>query len=407
MSAPRVLLSFPMRIGVPGIGMTAWYQATGLARQGARVSVVCGSVERPLPGVRVLLETMKAGSLKIPYRCFGSHRAAAFHDRRAARVLARRAGDFDVLHAWPGGCERTFAAARAGGVPSFLERPNAHTGFAFEAVARECERLGIVLDASSPHAFDARKLSREEREFAAADALLCPSDFVAATHARAGEPERRLLRHRYGYDPERFAAPAPGGERRTPVISFVGRLEPRKGVHLLLEAWRRAGVGDRAGLVLCGRMEPGYDAVLAPLLDQPGVELRGHVDDPGAVLRESDALALPSLEEGSALVTYEARGCGATLIVSDRAGAHVRNGHDGLVHAAGDVDALARHVRRLVDEPRLRASLRAKSLAGAGDLTWDAAASALLRAYAQGAARDTAARRRKRGLSPHVRWACT
>jgi glycosyltransferase involved in cell wall biosynthesis len=407
MSAPRVLLSFPMRIGVPGIGTTAWHQATGLVRQGADVSVVCGSVERPLPGVRVLLETMKAGGVKVPYRAVGAHRAAAFHDRRAARLVARGGRDFDVVHAWPGGCERTLAAARARGVPAFLERPNAHTGFAFEVVARECERLGMRLEPSSPHAFDAGKLAREEREFAAADALLCPSDFVAATHAEGGEPELRLLRHRYGYDPQRFAAPSSIGDRPSPVISFVGRLEPRKGVHLLLEAWRRAGVGDRAALVLCGRMEPGYEAVLAPLLDQPGVELRGHVDDPAAVLRDSDALALPSLEEGSALVTYEARACGATLIVSDRAGALVSDGRDGLVHAAGDVGALARHLRRLVDEPGLRTTLRANSLAGAADLTWDAAAGALLRAYAEGAARVMATHPRKPGLPPRVRWACT
>ena len=33
----RVLLSFPTRIGTPGIGTTAWYQATSLARLGAEV----------------------------------------------------------------------------------------------------------------------------------------------------------------------------------------------------------------------------------------------------------------------------------------------------------------------------------------------------------------------------------
>ena len=385
MSAPRVLFSFPGRIGTTGIGTTAWHQATGLARGGAEVHLACGSVERELPGVHVLVETMRVAGRKVPYRAVGVDRAIAHHDWRVARMLhGRRA--FDVVHCWPGGGERTLRAARARGVPAFLERPNAHTAFAFDVVSRECERLGMSLAASSPHAFDAVKLAREEREFAAAHALLCPSDFVAATHAARGEPMSRLLRHRYGYDPLQFSPAPERPERSELVITFLGRLEPRKGVHFALDAWRRAGLGHGNRLVLCGRMEPGYDAVLAPLLAQPGVELRSHVADPAELLRESDALVLPSLEEGSALVTYEARACGAVLLVSDRAGACARHGHDALVHAAGDVDALTDHLRALAAEPALLRTLRANSLAGVGELTWDAAADALLRAYSEGTA---------------------
>ena len=380
----RVLLSFSERIGTNGTGTTAWHQAVGLARRGAEVHVACGSVERDMPGVRVFAEAMRFAGRRVPYRALGFERSVAYYDWRIAQMLLRAGERFDVVHAWPGGCERTLAAARARGIPAFLERPNAHTAFAFEVVATECERLRMRLDPSSPHAFKPVKLSREEREFATADALLCPSDFVAATHAERGEPAARLLRHRYGYDPAQFSAPAEPGERSQPTIAFLGRLEPRKGVHYALEAWRRAGVGDRARLVLCGRMEPGYDLVLAPLLDQPGVERRDHVEDPAGLLRETDALILPSLEEGSALVTYEARACGATLLVSDRTGACARHGHDALVHAAGDVEALARHLRRLVDEPELLDALRRASLAGAAELTWDAAADALLSAYAEG-----------------------
>jgi glycosyltransferase involved in cell wall biosynthesis len=367
--------------------MTAWHQATGLARRGAEVHVACGSVEHEMPGVHVLAETMAVAGRRVPYRAVGADRAGAVHDWRLARTLLRDWRRFDVVHSWPGGCERTLTAARARGVPAFLERPNAHTGFAFDVVARECAALGIRPAPSSPHAFDATKLAREEREFAAADALLCPSDFVATTHAARGESAARLLRHRYGYDPNRFAPPVPPGDRSSLVVSFVGRLEPRKGVHLALDAWRRSGLGRHGRLVLCGQMEPGYDAVIARMLQQPGVELRGQVADPAAVLQHSDVLLLPSLEEGSALVTYEARACGAILLVSDRTGAPAHDGHDALVHRAGDVQALTGHLRRLVDEPGLLPTLRANSLAGVGELTWDAAADALLAAYAEGTAR--------------------
>jgi glycosyltransferase involved in cell wall biosynthesis len=396
-SPPRVLLSFPGRIGTTGIGTTAWHQAAGLARRGADVLLVCGSVERALPGVRVVAETMRVAGRRVPYRAVGVDRAIAWHDRRAARIALAAGSRFDVVHAWPGGGERTLRAARARGIPAFLERPNAHTAFAFEAVARECARLGMTLESSSPHAFDPVKLAREEREFAAAQALLCPSDFVAATHAERGEPAGRLLRHRYGYDPDRFSPAARSAERSPFTATFLGRLEPRKGVHLALEAWRRSGLGASGRLLLCGRMEPGYETVLAPLLAQPGVDVRPHVADPAALLRESDVLVLPSVEEGSALVTYEARACGAVLLVSDRSGACARHGRDALVHPAGDVDTLAQHLRSLAGDPARLAELRASSLAGAGALTWDAAAQALLDAYAEGIGRTAAANRRGAG----------
>lgn len=392
MAAPRVLFSFPGRIGTIGIGTTAWNQVTGLARRGAEVHVTCGSVEREMPGVYVLAETMRLAGRNVPYRAVGVDRATALYDWRIARMLLRGKPGFDVVHAWPGGGERTLAAARARGIPAFLERPNAHTAYAFEVVAAECERLGMHLEAASPHAFDPVKLAREEREFAVADALLCPSDFVAATHAARGEPAHRLLRHRYGYDPCQFGPPAQRPAHSALAVTFLGRLEPRKGAHLALEAWRRSGVGRDGRLVLCGRIEPGYEAVLAPLLDQPGVELRAHVDDPAGLLRESDALVLPSLEEGSALVTYEARACGGVLLVSDRAGACATDGIDALVHPAGDVDALAQQLRRLADDGDLLSRLRAESLAGIGRLTWDAAAEALLEAYAVGSEQARAAR---------------
>src|SRR3954454_18280170 len=156
----RVLLSFSTRIGTGGVGTTAWHQATGLARAGAEVSVACGSVERELPGVRVVAETMRIGPAKVPYRLLGFDRSTAYHDRRVARLVGRREGEFDVVHSWPAGAQHTLRAARARGLLAVLERPNAHTAFAYEAVAAECARLGIAVDPARPHAFDAARLAR-------------------------------------------------------------------------------------------------------------------------------------------------------------------------------------------------------------------------------------------------------
>jgi glycosyltransferase involved in cell wall biosynthesis len=379
----RVLYSFPTRIGTSGIGTTAWHQVTGLAAIGVDVDVTTGSVERSLEGARVAFESMRLGPAKLPYRALGLERTMAYHDLRTARALGRRRNRYDVVHAWPLGAERTLRRARELGVPAVLERPNAHTAFAFEAVQDECTRIGVPIDPTSPHATDLNRLAREEREYAAATALLCPSDFVARTHRERGTPPEKLLRHRYGYDPARFPLGAPRPEGRPFTALFVGRIEPRKGLHTALAAWIAAGLAEtEARFVAAGSVDAGYDTVLAPLMRAAKLEHLGHHPDPGALMREADVLVLPSMEEGSALVSYEARGSGCVLVVSDHSGAHCADGVDALVHRAGDVAALTEHLRALADQPERLARLREASVAGIGELTWTAAAHALAAAYA-------------------------
>jgi glycosyltransferase involved in cell wall biosynthesis len=141
-------------------------------------------------------------------------------------------------------------------------------------------------------------------------------------------------------------------------------------------------VADHGRFVIAGAIDPDYRAVLEALLAHPSVEAHGHVADPAALMRGCDVLLLPSLEEGSALVTYEARACGCVLVVSDRSGAACTDGVDALVHPAGDVAALTAHLRALAEDPERLARLRTASLAGAGELTWSRAGEALLAAYA-------------------------
>ena len=86
-------------------------------------------------------------------------------------------------------------------------------------------------------------------------------------------------------------------------------------------------------------------------------------------MRQSDVFVLPSVEEGSALVTYEAQACGCVLAVSDATGAPAHRS----VRPARDVDALAAHLRKLEGDPALLARLRAATVAGSAPGTGRAA----------------------------------
>jgi D-inositol-3-phosphate glycosyltransferase len=134
-------------------------------------------------------------------------------------------------------------------------------------------------------------------------------------------------------------------------------------------------------LTICGELLPDYETFLTDLLRQPGVTLRGFTADVPEVLAEADVLLLPSVTEGSALVTYEAMGSGCVPLVSSAAGAPIRHETDGLVHDVGEVGELAAQLRRLATRPDELERLRQGCLAARQQLTWEAAGRVLAGAY--------------------------
>ena len=362
--------------------MTAWHEAADAAEAGGDLTVYAGVVHRSLPPRVRIRTTLARGRWRIPYRVLGNLRALALHDRIVARALPKLADTIDVVHTWPLGGLETLRTARRLGIPTAVERPNAHTRFAFEVVGRECERLGVDLPADEGHAYNATKLRKEEAEYDLADYLLCPSDFVVRTFRDLGFGPEKLVRHRYGYD-ESLYYPAVGEREPRSGLSalFVGVCAVRKGVHFALEAWLNSPASRTGMFRIAGEFLPQYEAKLADMLAHPSVEVLGHRDDIPELMRQSDILMLPSIEEGFGLVCVEAIGSGCVPLVSDACTELCVHDQNALVHAVGDVDTLTRHLTLLdADRDRL-AELRATCLTTAPSVTWKSAGRELLEVY--------------------------
>jgi glycosyltransferase involved in cell wall biosynthesis len=151
---------------------------------------------------------------------------------------------------------------------------------------------------------------------------------------------------------------------------FVGRDVPEKGLAVLRDAWGRAGLaGGRLSVV-------GADGVLGPK------EVRNSY-------AAADVLVIPSLAtrhflEPWGLVANEAMNQHLPVIATDAVGAAagglVRHEHNGLVVRAGDRDALAAALRRLHDDPELRARLGANGARDVAGYTHEAWAEGFARA---------------------------
>jgi glycosyltransferase involved in cell wall biosynthesis len=378
----RVLFSFPLRLGADRICGIAWHQVNGLAAAGADLVVFPASVGWPVPpGVRVL-PTLARGKFRLPYRLVGTTRAVAMHDRIVARRIEKLAGQIDIVHVWPTGALETLKTAARLGIPTVLERPNAHTRFAMEVVQKECDRLGVVLPPDHEHAYNAEKLGKEEEEYRLADRLLCPSDFVLKTFLDQGYSKEQLLRHSYGFDDKRYH---PSVEHHVSkgglTMLFVGVCAVRKGVHFALEAWLRSPASKNGTFLIAGEFLPAYREKVAHMLSHPSVKVLGHRNDVPELMRKSDILVLPSIEEGSALVTSEARGSGCVLLVSEATGAICRHMENALVHDVGNVAELTQQITLLNDDRALLERLRTASLATVSELTWTTAGRVLLDDY--------------------------
>lgn len=102
-----------------------------------------------------------------------------------------------------------------------------------------------------------------------------------------------------------------------PYILFVGSLEPRKNLKILLEAWR-LGSFDGATLALVGASSSLFQRLRFDSISK-GVRLLGRVEDDLLPVLYSGAAGFvyPSVYEGFGLPPLEALACGCPVAVSD------------------------------------------------------------------------------------------
>jgi glycosyltransferase involved in cell wall biosynthesis len=369
-------------LGKGRICTTAWYEIDSTAAAGADLYVIAGDSVRPFPRPVRVETTFSWGKLRLPYQILGTRRMCILHDKLVARKLPQLKGKIDIIHAWPLAALHTIRAAKKLGIPVALERCNAHTRFAYEVVRKESERIGVPLPPGHEHAFDPKILALEEAEYAAADALLCPSDFTAKTFLDAGFPKGKLVRFIYGVDEKMFhpsAVARPSGQGFKMI--YVGVAAVRKGLHFALEAWLNSPASKNGEFLVVGGFIPAYREKLAPMLAHPSVKVLGHRNDVPALMRDCDAFVMPSIEEGFGLVCTEAIASGCVPLVSDACTDLCRDEFNSLVHAAGDVAALTEHINRLNQDRMLLSKLREQGLRDVPALTWEAAGHSLIKAY--------------------------
>ena len=237
---------------------------------------------------------------------------------------------------------------------------------------------------------------------------------LAASHARRADGvitssahTRALVSERFGVAPDRIYVCPPGAPSwhtlgaapnvpQDGYILFLGTLEPRKNVGVLLDAYTRLveQSANAPRLVIAG--SPTADA--AEWLDRVSREpLKAYVTYKGYVAdtdRETlyagaRALVLPSLDEGFGLTALEAMSAGVPVLASTRGSLPEVVGTGGVLLDPGDAGAWASAIHRLASDPQWAEDLGRAGLERARAFTWRLTAIRLHTAY------QDAIRRRK------------
>jgi glycosyltransferase involved in cell wall biosynthesis len=189
-----------------------------------------------------------------------------------------------------------------------------------------------------------------------------PHAEVAAFRMRKGLPDRFLL--------------------------FVGTLEPRKNLPVLLRAYARLPAAQRqkVPLVLAGArgwMDSAIDATIAAHDLADTVLLPGYLpaDELPWWYNAAEVLVYPSLYEGFGLPVLEALACGTPALVSDVSSLPEAVGEGGLRLPPADVQAWAAALERALNDPAWRAEARARGLTHAQGFTWAQTAAQTVNSY--------------------------
>lgn len=252
---------------------------------------------------------------------------------------------------------------------------------------------------------DLRKKKQLKRIYAA---LLERPNLAGAAGIHFTSPQEAKISERFGTSPKDIVIPLgvqppvmpPKGQGRTqlnipaeyPLILFMSRIDPKKGLNLLIPALEKLSAeGMNFHFVLAGGnpQDPDYENKIREQIQLSSVgkytTISGFVrgDFKAALLQDADVFVLPSYYENFGIAVAEAMAYGTPVVISDQVHIweEVQNAEAGWI-AQCEVESLTQRLREALQDSaeRQRRGLNAQKHAQT-HYSWSAIAKATIQAY--------------------------
>jgi glycosyltransferase involved in cell wall biosynthesis len=290
-----------------------------------------------------------------------------------------------AVHAYEDCSLRQFRRARQLGKACIYDLPIGYYAAWDTLQASLAKRYSAWLPSAGVSQPVAREHKREEMQLA--DLVLAPSAFVAGTIRDAGVTTPIVVAP-FGVDAAGWTIAPDLTPGRDLTFLFVGQCSVRKGVPLLLDAWRAAALrGARLQLVGPWRLAEAKKKDLPPDCSWSGPVSSGQLR---AVYAAADVFVFPTNFEGRALVVGEALASGLPVLTTKASGMDDAVDEScGQIIAADSLEELVESLRRFAREHERLPALRRAARAKAEALSWDkyrAGVADAVRPFAGGAA---------------------
>lgn len=371
----KVIYSVGARFPGGGIGNVAYYAVGGIYKHGYLKKLLC------LSSKRTEIESSKIkkislvyypglvlhGVRKFLYPKFNLWFLDAWHDHFASKHIE----ECDIFHGWNNHSLQSLRRAKELGARTIIERASSHPLTQDKLLREEYERYGIKRGPNPA-------LGRSCKELEECDYVAIPSDFVRGSFIEQGFDGDKLIQIPFGVDIDKFKPV----EKKDNVFRaiFVGSVQLRKGVQYLLEAWDSLNLKN-AELLICGGIHENAKYLVRKYRQNKSIKFLGHVSS--VPYEEASVFVFPSIEEGSALVTYEAMACRLPVIVTYNTGSIARDGKNGFVIAIRDINALKEKIRYCYDNPEETRRMGRNARKYVEGYTWARYGDELVKAYAK------------------------
>ncbi len=283
----------------------------------------------------------------------------------------------DYAYLWPGVNLETYRVIKNKGCKIIHECVNTHEANSVLILNKAYAQLNLP----ATHGMDAQTIAVELEKLALSDYIFSCSPIMTHLLIEVGVPKQKILQTSYGLSSSFIEKTCVSKininsdkiiDQNTDKLTFifVGSIGVRKGAHLLLDYWVKANL--KANLLLVGTIEP----ALKPLITQyDGHHNITHIpftDDLTKIYNEANVFILPSLEEGSPLVTYMAMGAGLPMLLTPMsAGGVVTHDVEGFVIDPYDESTWIESLRKITEDVELRIRFSTAAKNKAPNYIWD------------------------------------
>ena len=212
----------------------------------------------------------------------------------------------------------------------------------------------------------------EKSEHQKSAKIVAASSFTKKTLVENGVPENKIVLNPYGVDLNRFSIQHQRNGARPFRFLFVGLVCARKGIPLLLQAWKRLDRTD-AELWIVGPLTP---VAAARCRSSGNVRVLGKLphEKLASIMSQSDVFVFPSYFEGFALVLLEAMAAGLPVLTTTATAAPdiISERREGFIVPPGDLDALIEKMIFCLNNRDWVTEMSMHARAVAEKFSWDA-----------------------------------